>query len=162
MEFRGIPESIEDDDLENICIRIINNIISEPGEPFHGENAISSADVEACHRLRVTNSDNVKNTIIRLKNRKHCDLIFSNKKKIGNLEIEDLGESTKNIYVNENICSYFKELSAKCRKLKKRRKISDTWTTYGTVKIKLKNGSIKVITHINDLDILFPNFVYFE
>ena len=61
-----------------MCIRIINNIISEPGEPFNGENAITSADVEACHRLRVTNSDNVKNTIIRLKNRKHCDLIFIN------------------------------------------------------------------------------------
>ena len=160
LEISGIPDNIEDDKLESMCIRIANNIINEPGEPYNGDNEINHSDVEACHRLRTTNSNNIKNTIIRFKNRKHCDSIYQNKKKIADLEIEELEDSVKSIYVNDNICSYYKELAAKCRRLKKRRKISDTWTSYGTVKIKLKDGITVTITHQNDLDRIFPDFIY--
>lgn len=147
IELSGIPDTIEDSELEKVCIRLINNIISIPGEPFNGDNAITNSDIEACHRLRTKNAKGTKNTIIRFKNRKHCDSLFENKHKISKIVMEDLGETVNNIYVNENICGYYKELSAKCRRLKKRRKIGDTCTSYGTVKIKSKEGTFQIITH---------------
>ena len=74
----------------------------------------------------------------------------------------ELQGAVKNIYINENLCPYYKELSAKGRRLVKKDMIQDTWVRNGTVKIKLKNNKIKTITHQNDLDKIFPNFVYFE
>lgn len=162
IELSGIPEKIKDDELEDFCCRLVNNIICEPGEPFNGENEICAKDFEACHRLRTKNNTGVKDTILRFTNRKICDDIFLNKHKLKNLRMEKLEDAAKNIFVNENICSYYKELGAKCRRLKKRRKITDTWTTYGTVKLKLKDGTVKIITHQNDLDIMFPDFIYFQ
>ena len=87
---------------------------------------------------------------------------MQNKKSVKDVVNEALGDEVKNIYFNDNLNKYYKELSAKCRRLKKKRKISDTWTTNGTVRIKLKDNSMKVITHQHDLDKLFPGFVYFE
>ena len=160
LEISGIPHEIEDD-LEKVCISLINNIIGERGEPYNGVNAVCGSDIEACHRLMTVNNNKVNNTIIRFKNRKHCDLIYENKKKISLVVNEKLGDSVKNIYINENLCGYYKLLAAKSRRLKKRRKITDTWISYGTVKLKLKDGSTKSITHENDLERLFPGFVYF-
>ena len=78
--------------------------------------------------------------------------------------MEHLGEAVcaSELYVNENMCSYYKELGAKSRRLYKRRKITDSWTSFGTVKIKLKDGTVKIITHQADLDKLFPDFIYFN
>ena len=76
--------------------------------------------------------------------------------------MEDFGDSVKNIYINENLSKYNKSLSAKCRRLKKKHKINDTWVSNGLVRIKLMDNSIKIISHQNDLDLLFQNFVYFE
>lgn len=160
IEFSGIPDTIDDDDLEDFCCRLVNDLISDPD----GSNEIDVFDIEACHRLRTINCQGTKNTIIRFTNRKICDEIFINKHKIKNIKMEHLGETVcaSEIYVNENICSYFKELGAKSRRLFKRRKVTDSWTSFGTVKIKLKDGTVKIITHQADLDKLFPDFVYFN
>ena len=119
-------------------------------------------EIQGCHRLRSTNKVGVKNTIIRFTNRRFCEDIMLNKSKIKDLKMDNLGESVKSIYINDNLCSYYKDLGAKCRRLKKKRKISETWYTNVIVRIKLKDNSIKVITHQHDLDAFFPNFVYFE
>ena len=76
--------------------------------------------------------------------------------------MDELGDSVKDIYINENLSKFNKDIAAKCRRLKKKNKISDTKTSYGTVKIKLLNVSKKTIAHKNDLDRLFPDFVYFD
>lgn len=162
LEISGIPHNIENHELESVCINMINKIITKPGEPYNGENIIIPSDIEACHRLQTVDNQDNKTTIIRFKNRKHCEATFLNKNKIKNLEIEKLGNSVNNIFVNENLCSYYKNLAAKCRRLWKKRKITDTWVSYGLVKIKFKDGLTKTITHQNDLDKLFPNFIYFK
>ena len=76
--------------------------------------------------------------------------------------MEELGNSVRNIYINDNLNKYYKELAAKCRRLRKNKKIKDTWTYNGIVTIKLNDDSIRYITHKNDLDRLFPNFSYFH
>ena len=75
----------------------------------------------------------------------------------------ECGDEVKNIYFNENLNGYYNQLEAKSRRLKKIRKISDTWITNGTVRIKLKDNSIRVITHqINFSPILYilSDFTY--
>ena len=161
VEFSGIPESIVGDNLEEVCIDLINNICSEPGVPSDTESLIGKFDIEACHRIHSKDKNNVKNTIIRFINRTVCEDILSNKKKIKEVKMDILGSEVNNIYVNENLCSYYKDLSAKCRRLKKRKKITDTWIKNGIVRIKLLNDNIKIITHQSDLDFYFPDFVYF-
>ena len=71
-------------------------------------------------------------------------------------------DEVKNIYFNENLNGYYNQLAAKSRRLKKIRKISDTWIGNWTVRMKFKDNSIRIITHQNDLDEPFPDFVYFE
>ena len=87
---------------------------------------------------------------------------MENKTKIKDPNMEELGNSLKKIYVNKNLSQYNKLLAAKYRRLKNKREINDTWTRNGLVRIKLYDDSIKVITHQNDLDKMFPNFVYFD
>ena len=161
IEISGIPHEL-DDNLEEACIALINSINKEPGKPADDiDDDIGEYDIEACHRFRTKNVDGTKNTIIRFTNRKICGSVLKNKKRIKDIKNEDFGNTVKNIYVNENYSQYFKQLSAKCRRLKKDGKIKDTWTSYGLVKIKLLNNTIRVISHQNDLDKLFPNFIYF-
>ena len=67
-----------------------------------------------------------------------------------------------NIFVNENLCKQYKDIAAKCRRLKRKNMINATWSFNGIVKIKLNDNSIKVISHPNVLDRMFPNVVYFQ
>lgn len=161
LEISGIPHDC-DDNLEEVCISLVNSIVADKPGYTRDEDIIGKLDIEGCHRLRTKNRDGTKNTIIRFVNRKVCEDIMQNKKSVKNVVLEDLGDEVKNIYFNENLNKYYNGLSAKCRRLKKKRKISDSWTLNGIVRIKLKDNSIKVITHQHDLDNLFPNFVYFE
>ena len=144
IEISGLPHDC-DDNLEEVCVNLINSIIFEPGHVE--EDKIGTFDIEGCHRLKTTNKDGTKDTIIRFMNRKVCEDIMYNKKKVKDVKLDDLGDEVNNIYFNANLNKYYKELSAKCRRLKKKRKISDTWISNGTVRIKLKDNTIRVITH---------------
>ena len=162
LEISGIPDSFEGEELEKVCINLVNTICcTAQGEDFDYENAIGPGDIEGCHRLNSKNKNSVKNTIIRFVNRKVCDDAMSNKSRLKDAKIEELGSAIKNIYFNENLCTYYKDLAARCRRLRKSREIDETWTKNGIVRIKMKNGRIRSITHQADLDNMFPRFVYF-
>ena len=123
---------------------------------------LGSYEVEGCHRLLSTNKAGIKNTIIRFTNRRVCEEALSNKRRIKNIKLEELKGTEKNIFINENMCSYYNNLAAKARRLVKKEVIEATWIQNWTVKIKLKNQKIMNIFHQSDLDKLFPDFVYFE
>ena len=162
IEISGIPLEC-DEDLKEVVIGLCNSILKEPGKPTDDTDCdIGDYDIEACHRLKSVNKDGIQNTIVRFVNRNVCDVLHDNKKRIKDVKMEQLGDTVKNIYINENLCRYYNDIGAKCRRLKKKGKILDTWTFKGLVKIKLNDNSIKVIIHHNDLERLFPNFVYFN
>ena len=161
LEISGIPDSC-DDNLEQVCIDLINTIIDDPKNPLDPEDLIGTFDVEGCHRLQTTNDEGTKNTIIRFTNRKICEEAMENRRFVRDVKIEALKEAKKGIYINDNLCTYYKELSAKARRLFKKDMISKTWIKNGLVKIKLKNNKTRTITHQNDFDKLFPDFVYFD
>ena len=162
VEISGIPHEL-DEDLEDVVIGLVNQLCKEPGKPHDDtELDIGRFDIQACHRLKSKNKDGVQNTIVRFINRKVCENLHSNKSKLKTFKSKELGFSVTNIFINENLNKYIKELSAKCRRLKKKGLINDTWVSKGIVKIKSNDNSIRSITHQNDLEKLFPNFVYFE
>ena len=162
LEISGIPDSFEGEDLQNICTEIFNRICTPPGEAIDPDEAITHLDIEGCHRLKGTDKNNVPTTIIRFVNRRTCEDIMEHKTLIKNLNIDELGDAVKSIYVNENHCPYYRELAARCRRLRKHKMIDNTWSNNGIIKIKLCDGKFRIITHQADLDKLFPDYVYFN
>ena len=152
IEINGIPVVNEDANLEKNVTEILKTL----------DINVTSDDFEACHRLRIKDEDKKKGilptTICRFVNRSICEKALRRRKNLAGKTINGF----TNIYINENLSGFYKMLYAKCRRLKKRTLISDTWSFKGIPRIKLTDGEIKFITHEYDLEELFPNFVYFE
>ena len=62
--------------------------------------------------------------------------------------------SETKVFINENLCGYYKLLWSKCKKLFLEKNIASFWVTNGTVKIKLLNDQVRSITHKVDLSVL--------
>lgn len=139
IEFSGISKNIEDDDLEEEIIQQCKKVVK-----------LSSRDIEACHWL------NKKKTqaVVRFVNRKNCTKILRNRKKF-------LG---KHIYVNENLCPYYRFLWFKCRLLHKKGQIHSYWTYNGQIRtlINEADDNFIIIQHMSQLKDLFPNFNFDE
>ena len=66
--------------------------------------------------------------------------------------------SNSKIFTNKSLCGYYRGLWNKCKHLKGDNKIHQFYTNNGIIQLKLvKNGSVKTITHVNDLKDLFPS-----
>ena len=62
------------------------------------------------------------------------------------------------VYINDSLCTYYKMLWGKCRKLLLNKYIHSFWVTNGTIKLKtVENGRVYAVTHRNDLVELFPD-----
>ena len=137
IEIDGIPNEISDPkQLENTVEEILRSI------------NVNLYELEDCHRLRERRDTGVKTNIVRFVNRKACKAALKNRKMLPNININGL-DSTK-LFINENLNWYYKNIAAKCRRLKKHSLILDTWTTGGLVKIKFKNGKDMIINHQSD------------
>ena len=83
--------------------------------------AITKNDVQGCHRL----DKNLKSTIVRFVNRKHCSEILSKKFETSKIDKSKLGfESNVKFYVSENVTPYNQHL---------------TWITFHFLKITTIN-----------------------
>ena len=60
------------------------------------------------------------------------------------------------VYINESLCPYYKKIWTKCRKLLDAKQILSFWVSNGSIKVKLINENVSVITHDCDLEKLFP------
>ena len=72
------PDSFNDNNLENTVISMMSDINVN----------IEENDIEACHRLGKRQL--LKKTIVRFANRKNCNKIFENKKKLAKLIIKSI------------------------------------------------------------------------
>ena len=108
IELHGIPDDVDDDELED-KMREIGEII--------GVN-IKHRDLEACHRLKKGNKDTTSSrTIVRFVNRKKCDNLHSNKYKLKSAKKDLKKIGLNGIYINANLCPYNKFIWGKCKKL---------------------------------------------
>ena len=153
VEICGIPDSIEQKDLEQTVIKIAESIGVDVYED----------DIEACHRLKSKNSVPQK-TIVRFVNRRTCEALHTNKFKLKetkskkNLAKIDL---KGNIYINANLSPYNRFLWGKCKKLYNDNKIDRFWVYNGNIFIIIEADSEKLkITHLNDLESSFPDYEF--
>ena len=91
----GIHDSIDDNNLDNTVISMMSDINVN----------IEENDIEACHRFGKPDvTSKSKKTIVRFANRKNCNKIFENKKKLAKLNNEkhNFREGTQ-IFVGESL-----------------------------------------------------------
>ena len=138
----GIPQSVKDDNLEEVVTQIVNKV---------GIN-ITERDMQAVHRIGKEGR-----TIIKFANRKDCQALLKVKRDLNKLMMEDFSFEEKNkIYVNESLCLYYRVLWEKCKKIHLQ-KIFSFYTSNGSVKIKInENDKGTTITHTADFEKYFP------
>ena len=143
LELIGIPTSVKDDVLEEKVCGIFHEIGIEIGQ----------RDIQVCHQIKNNR------TIIKLSNRKDCFQVLRAKKRLKDLNGITLNlQSDSKIFINKSLCGYYRGLWNKCKRLKGDKKIYQFYTNNGIIRLKLvENGSVKTITHVNDLKDLFPN-----
>ena len=143
LELIGIPTSLKGDVLEEKVCGIFHE---------HGVE-IGQRDIQACHRIKNNR------TIIKLSNRKDCLQVLRAKKRLKDLDGTTLNlRSDSKIFINKSLCGYYRGLWNKCKRLKGDKKIHQFYTKNGIIRLKLvENGSLKTITHVNDLKNLFPD-----
>ena len=147
IELAGIPDNVEEDVLEEKVIDILKEI----------DIKVAPNEIEACHRLfQPRGVKGPRRTIVRFVNRKKCELIMSNKKKMKNINKKKLG-LTDNIYVNYSLCRDYRRIWNYARKLYGDGVIARFWVSNGTVKIALAPDSSPIsIFHKSKLEELFP------
>lgn len=104
VEVAGIPESVEDEKLEEAVIAVAGSI----------GVTIKPRDIAACHRLRGGA------TIIRLVNRKDADSLFGKANRLKDKDlVAILGEAHPSVYINQNLCPELKSMRWKSKVLKR-------------------------------------------
>ena len=104
VEVSGIPADVQKDDLENKVISIGAAI----------DVTLAPSDISACHRL-----GNSTSTIVRFLNRKKADALFSNARKLKDLDLSGvLGGAHAPVYINPNLCPALKAMWAKAKRVK--------------------------------------------
>ena len=135
IEINGIPDKAPDEALESKFIDILSTI----------DVNVNKNKIEACHRLpNKTNKNKV--TIVRFISRKKCEKALANKKKL-----------RKNIFINENLCPYYKWIAWRCRQLKRANLIAYTWVAGGIGHMKKHIDDFCPVKIKHELD-LIENF----
>ena len=108
--FSGTPDSVSNDNLEETLTAIKSDI----------DVQVTANDVEACHRIRHSDKNKLKKTIIHSVNRKHCRKILQNKKEMASNDFSKykFPVNTK-IFANENLTFKDVTLAFHGRKLKR-------------------------------------------
>ena len=142
------PDSFNDNNLENTVISMMSDINVN----------IEENDIEACHRLGKRQL--LKKTIVRFANRKNCNKIFENKKKLAKLNYQkhNFREGTKS-FVSESLTPTNESIAFNCTKLKHKELIHSCYSRNGIINIKVtdKSGPIKIF-HMERLLNLFWDF----
>ena len=145
LEISGIPENIDDGELEGKVLTVLSKL----------DVNIDPANVEACHWLKSNNKG--KKAILKLSRRKDSDEIRRVRSKLKTTDLKPIGITTP-VYINDSLCFYYKKLWSKCKKLWTNKFIFGYWVSNGSIKIRISERSpVKVISHIVDLEKLFPD-----
>ena len=149
LEISGILAGVGDKDIEKKVLEILDAI----------DAPVSTDLVEDCHRIPSKSSPN--KVILKLSRPKDSRRVLLNKKKLKQLKpvchLKSLNlPAGVKIYINESLCPYYKKLWTKCRKLWDSKRILSFWVSNGSIRVKLINESVSIITHDCDLEKLFP------
>ena len=149
IKITGIPDTVQDNELENKVIEIFDAIGVEA----------NSADFEDCHRVGKSNN-NSKKVIARFVNWKIIKNALYKRKQLKIIEKSSIGLQNAKIFLNEHLTPENNKIAYCCQKLKCDGTISKTYISNGT-NIKccniLENGKPQKVHHVNDLCVMFPD-----
>ena len=115
---------------------------------------ICDRDIKACHRLKDKDQ-----TIVKFANRKDCLRILRVKRQLKSFDPSavELPEGTK-IFINESLCPYYRGIWNKYKKLRDKQKVYQCYAINGLIRLRIEeSGQAKTITHMVDLQDLFPD-----
>ena len=115
IEISGIPQSIEQIDLERTLLNVFDKI-DAPVDP---------QNIEACRRLKSDDNGQSNKVIVKFSKRKDMVRVM-NKKKFLNLDGTGFPPNTS-LFINPSLCSYYKYLWSKCKALWSGKLISSFW-----------------------------------
>ena len=123
IEISPVPLDVSNSELEGLVCKALSLT----------ENEVDPDDLEACHRLKKK-----ENVIIKFKSRKLKYKVMNNRKimKSKSKELNEL-KFSNNLYIPENMCAGNHSSFFKCRKLKKARKIFNTWFFNNAINVQL-------------------------
>ena len=115
---------------------------------------VDSSNVDNCHWISSKNGR--KWVIIKVLKRKDASKIRSSKRKLKDMDLTSIGINNP-VYINDSLCTYYKMLWRKCKSLRMNKLIHSFWVTNGSIRLRTaENGRTNVITHLSDLEELFP------
>ena len=115
---------------------------------------ICDQDIQACHRLK-----DKDRAIVKFINIKDCLRILRVKRQLKGLDPAAVGlpEGTK-VFVNDRFCPYYRGIWNKCKKLRDKQKVQQYYRINGLIRLRIEeSGQAKIITHMVDLQNLFPD-----
>ena len=139
-----IPDRVDNNELEDKVLTFFKKIGSE----------VSPRDIEACHRLKKDND----RVVVKFSRRKDCEQIMSMKKDLKHLKMQEVGLlGNHSILINTGLCSYYRILWSKCKRLHDLGKTSNFYISSGTIKVKTSENRNPIsITHTHDFVKYFP------
>ena len=138
VEISGIPENIEQNNLEAEVIKIYN----EAKVKVH-DRELKKKDITACHRIGRKGV-----TIVRFVNRKHAYEGLRLGKNLKNSKLYD-----NQIYINNSFCREFSKLGFIIRRLKQNSMIMGYKVKHGVYQIQTETaGVFEEISHISDFE----------
>ena len=149
LEISGIPNNVEDDDIETKTIEVLKKI----------DVIVNKQEIEACHRLPAKNGKN-KKVIVRFTKRKTSSKALMNRNKLSVSGLTDLNLDNKKIFISENLNRYFQRIGFECRELKRGKLIHGYKFKNEAFYIKYSkdDDSFKKVSYLDTLFELFPNF----
>ena len=113
---------------------------------------IEENDIEACHRFgKLDVRLKSKKTIVQFVNRKICNKIFENKKKLAKLNKNNFTERTK-ILISDDLTPMNEPTAFNCRKLKCKELIHSCYNRNEVIYIRMSDKSFPVnFFRLNDL-----------
>ena len=129
LDIIGIPSEVEPDVLEEKVVNIFEKL---------GCN-IPSNHIAACHRV----SKKSATVIVKFSRRKDCQQVLAVKKDLRKIKMEDVGLPGQNkLFINKNLCPYYKVLWSKSKKLHSLGKIN-SFFLFRVTQSRLK--SVKIV-----------------
>ena len=145
IEITGIPDTVEDNELENKVIEI-SYAIGVEAKPAGFEN---------CHRVGKS-KNNSKKVIARFVNRNVVKNALDERKQLKTNDKTSIELQNAMIFLNENLTLENNKIAYHCRKLKPDGTISKTYTSNETNIICCKPQKVY---HVNDLCVIFSQIL---
>ena len=115
----GVPSSVEKENLESKVCKVFDKIGA----------TVTENDIEACHRLKGGK------TIVKFCKRKICQNVLRKKGSLKKVKSSDVAlNGGTPLFINENLCSYYKGLWNNCKELWNEKLLYSYFTINGNVK----------------------------